>query len=165
LKKLLFPLFFLALGLIQVNAQSENYEAENEGWLVLLEEAYTESKKTGKPIMANFTGSDWCGWCIRLTKAVFSKDEFKTWADDNVVLLELDFPRRSKLPENIEVQNRSMQQAFQVRGFPSVWVFDLDRDAEGKYNVSAHGKTGYAPTVGEFTGAVEQMLAQREGKK
>lgn len=165
MKKLLFPFFFLAIGLIQVNAQSENYEAENEGWLVLLEEAYAESKKTGKPIMANFTGSDWCGWCIRLTKAVFSKNEFKTWADDNVVLLELDFPRRSKLPENIEVQNRSLQQAFQVRGFPSVWVFDLDRDAEGKYNVSAHGKTGYAPTVGEFTGAVEQMLAQREGKK
>jgi len=155
----------LALGLTQVNAQSDTYEAENEGWLVLLEEAYAESKKTGKPIMANFTGSDWCGWCIRLTKAVFSKNEFKTWADDNVVLLELDFPRRSKLPENIEVQNRSLQQAFLVRGFPSVWVFDLDRDAEGKYNVSAHGKTGYAPTVGEFTGAVEQMLAQREGKK
>ncbi len=165
MKKLLFPLFFLAIGLIQLNAQNEVYEAENEGWMVLLEEAYNESKKTGKPIMANFTGSDWCGWCVRLTKSVFSKDEFKTWADDKVVLLELDFPRRKSLPEKLKVQNQSLQQAFQVRGFPSVWVFDMDRDAEGKYNVSAHGKTGYAPTVGEFTGAIEQMLAQRAEKK
>ena len=158
----MFPLFFLALGLIQVNAQDKAYEAENEGWMVSLEEAYTESQETGKPIMANFTGSDWCGWCIRLTKSVFSKEEFKEWADDNVVLLELDFPKRKSLPADIKAQNQSLQQAFQVRGFPSVWVFDLERDAAGKYNVDAHGKTGYAPTVGEFTGAIEQMLAQRE---
>ena len=161
MKKLLFPLFFLAIGLIQVNAQDEAYTAENEGWTVSLEEAYKESQETGKPIMANFTGSDWCGWCVRLTKSVFSKDEFKTWAADNVVLLELDFPRRKTLPADIQAQNQSLKQAFQIRGFPSVWVFDLARDAEGRYNVSAHGKTGYAPTVGEFTGAVNQMLAQR----
>ncbi|MBK9271680.1 MAG: thioredoxin family protein [Saprospiraceae bacterium] len=61
-------------------ASASSYKAENEGWLVNLDEAYEKSKKTGKPIMANFTGSDWCGWCKRLTASVFSQDEFKKWA-------------------------------------------------------------------------------------
>ena len=52
-------------------AQDATYTAENEGWLVDVDEAYAESQKTGKPILANFTGSDWCGWCKRLTKSVF----------------------------------------------------------------------------------------------
>src|SRR5690625_2238264 len=80
-----------------------------EGWMVDIEKAHEESVRTGKPIMANFTGSDWCGWCKRLTASVFSKQEFKDWAEDNVVLLELDFPRRMKLPEEIQQQNHSLQ--------------------------------------------------------
>ena len=138
--------------------------AKNDGWYLELEDAFQKSKETGKPIMANFTGSDWCGWCKRLSAAVFQKDEFKTWADTNVVLLELDFPRRTKLPEELQKQNAGLQRAFKVRGFPTVWVFDLDRDENGKFEISALGKTGYRPTVEDFTGGVEQMLA-RAGKQ
>ena len=100
--------------------QSKTYTAANEGWLVSLDEAYALSQKTGKPIMANFTGSDWCGWCKRLTASVFSKPEFKKWADKNVVLLELDYPKRFKLPTDIQQQNANMQQSFRVTGFPTL---------------------------------------------
>ena len=93
-------IFLFTLALTSFG-QAENYKAGNEGWLVNLDEAYNLSKKTGKPIMANFTGSDWCGWCKRLSAAVFQKPEFKQWADENVVLLELDFPRRKKIPDAI----------------------------------------------------------------
>jgi thioredoxin-related protein len=145
-------------------AQS-NYSASNEGWLVDLDEAYKISQKTGKPIMANFTGSDWCGWCKRLTASVFSKPEFKKWADKNVVLLELDYPRRFKIPEDIRKQNASLQQAFQVRGYPTVWVFRMDKDkSSGQYNIEALGKTGYTQTVQEFTTNVEQMISQAKHK-
>ena len=109
-----------------VPAVAAEYTAENPGWLVNLDEAYALSKKTGKPIMANFTGSDWCGWCKRLTASVFSKDEFKVWAEKNVVLLELDFPRKKTLPQNIQAQNTNLAQAFQVAGYPTVWVFNLN---------------------------------------
>lgn len=137
----------------------ENYTAENKGWLVDLDQAYALSKKTGKPIMANFTGSDWCGWCKKLTASVFSTPEFKKWADKNVVLLELDFPRRKQIPDKIRQQNNSLQQAFQVRGYPTVWVFRAEKDpGTGQYELEALGKTGYTPTVGEFTSGVDQML-------
>ena len=141
------------------SAQASKYTATNPGWLVDLDEAYAISKKEGKPIMANFTGSDWCGWCKKLTASVFSKPEFKSWAKQNVVLLELDFPRRTSLPDKYRKQNSAMQQAFSVRGYPTVWVFNLDKDPDtGKYNIAALGKTGYAPSVDQFTSAVDRML-------
>ncbi len=151
-------LFFALTITFSVNAQN-SYQPENEGWMVHLDKAYAESKKTGKPIMANFTGSDWCTWCKRLTRDVFVKQAFKTWADENVVLLELDFPRRKRLPEEIKKQNAGLQQAFKIRGYPSVWIFNLNKDNQGKYNIEALGKTGYAKTVGQFTDAAEKILA------
>jgi protein disulfide-isomerase len=139
--------------------ENQPYTAENPGWLVNIEEAYALSKKSGKPIMANFTGSDWCGWCKRLTANVFSKEEFRQWADKNVILLELDFPRRKQIPQEIQAQNASLQQAFQVSGYPTVWVFNLNKDsATNQFSVEALGKTGYTNTVEEFTSGVEQMI-------
>jgi thioredoxin-related protein len=153
-------LFVLLLAATFTFAQ-DAYKAHQEGWLVDLEEAYKKSQETGKPIMANFTGSDWCGWCKRLSAAVFVKPEFKKWADENVVLLELDFPRRKQLPQNIREQNQSLQQSFKVRGYPTIWVFNLDKDAAGKYSIEALGKTGYRPSVQEFTSGVDQMLNRK----
>ena len=152
---ILLPLFMMSFSL---TAQSD-YAPEQEGWFVDLNEAYQESQKTGKPIMANFTGSDWCGWCKRLSAAVFNKPEFKSWAAENVVLLELDFPRRKSVPADIKKQNSDLQRAFQVRGFPTVWVFDLDKDEQDKFSINAYGKTGYKATVQEFTSSVEGMIA------
>ena len=159
-----FILFFALATSISAQTAApklEDYKAGNDGWLVSLDEAYELSQKTGKPIMANFTGSDWCGWCKRLTASVFSKQEFKKWADDNVILLELDFPRRSQVPTEIRTQNQKLQQAFQVRGYPTVWVFDLSKDDAGQFQIAALGKTGYSKTTQEFTSACDKMIAQR----
>lgn len=137
------------------------YTAKNEGWSVSLDEAYAESKKTGKPIMANFTGSDWCGWCKRLDVSVFHQPGFEKWAKDNVVLLELDFPRRFQLPADVAAQNRSLQQSFAVRGYPSIWLFDADKDADGKYSFQALGKTGYTKTLEEFQATMGGYISKR----
>jgi len=119
-------------------------ERKNGDWLLYVEDAYRISKETGKPILANFTGSDWCGWCIRLKNEVFKTDAFIKWAKENVVLLELDFPRKTIQSDDLKAQNAGMQQAFQVGGYPTLWVFNLDFDENTKqYNIDAFGKTGY----------------------
>ena len=141
------------------------YSAHAKGWLVDINEAYAISKKTGKPIMANFTGTDWCGWCIKLKREVFDKDEFKTWAKDNVVLIELDFPRKFKLPQNIQQQNQGLAQAFKVTGYPTIWVFNLGKDDKGQYTIEALGKTGYVKGVSAFTNGVDAMIKQAQEKK
>lgn len=158
MKKLSTIVAFLLMGSF-IFAQQQ-YKAENEGWLVSLEEAYQQSNKTGKPIMANFTGSDWCGWCKKLTASVFSQPKFKSWAKENVILLELDFPRRKQLPNDIQQQNFNMQQALQVRGYPTVWVFNLKKDSQKNFQLERLGKTGYKPSVEEFIADVEQMLVK-----
>lgn len=117
---------------------------KNGDWFIYVEDAKAESDKTGKPILANFTGSDWCGWCIRLRNEVFNTSEFKNWAEENVVLLELDFPRKTQLPEDLKAQNSSLQQAFQVRGYPTLWAFDLNfNEATKQFNIEAYGSLGY----------------------
>ena len=94
----------LSFGPSTPQISEEDYKASMEGWMVKIENAHKKSIAEGKPILANFTGTDWCGWCIRLRKEVFDTKKFKDWANENVVLLELDFPRRFKLPESIQQQ-------------------------------------------------------------
>ena len=85
-------------------------------WHTDVNKAIELSVKTEKPLFMFFTGSDWCGWCKRLVKEVFVKSEFATWAAKNVVLVELDFPRRTPISENLKKQNRELAQMFGVRG-------------------------------------------------
>lgn len=135
------------------------YASAKAGWLVDLDEAYAQSVKTGKPIMANFTGSDWCGWCKKLDADVFSKPEFQEWASKNVILLELDFPRRFQIPQKNQSQNAGMQQALRVTGYPTVWLLDLTKDeTTNQYKVNGRGKTGYTPTADQFIATVSQFL-------
>ena len=111
-------------------------------WYDDISKAYDVSSKSGKPIFAFFTGSDWCIWCHRLEQNVFDKPGFKAWAK-NVVLLELDFPRGKKLPDNIAQQNNSLQQTFQVQGFPTVWLIRLAKDAAtNKFAITPIGNLG-----------------------
>lgn len=118
------------------------FSQENDGWLLDFDKAAELSMKTGKPILANFTGSDWCGWCIRLKKEVFVTPTFKKWAKENVILLELDYPRRLPQTEEIKKQNRELQQFFKVRGYPTLHMFNVGV-ADGKTQITALGKMGY----------------------
>ena len=150
---------------VKKTVTEENYKAHAEGWIVDINKAYEISKKTGKPIMANFTGTDWCGWCIKLKREVFDKPEFKAWAKKNVVLVELDFPRRFQLPKRYKDQNYGLAQAFKVTGYPTIWVFNMGKDDKGQYTIDALGKSGYVKGVPAFTGGVDAMIKQFKERK
>jgi protein disulfide-isomerase len=113
-------------------------------WHTDVNKAINISVQTEKPLFFFFTGSDWCGWCIKLQKAVFNKPEFATWANKNVVLVELDFPRRTKLPEATQKQNRELAQIFGVRGYPTVWLVTPTISDE-KVNFNKLGSQGASP--------------------
>ena len=101
------------------------------------------SQKTNKPIMLFFTGSDWCGWCKKLVKEVYKTSEFNTWAKKNVILVEVDFPRRSKLSSELTAQNNSLKQIFQPRGYPTVYFAKPVKGADGNVQFKTLGQTGY----------------------
>ena len=136
MKKVIFILF-LSLSPLVVKAQ------EGLTWHTDLSKASELSIKEKKPLMLFFTGSDWCGWCIRLQKEVFKTDEFTKWAKENVILVELDFPKRTPQDEATRLQNFNLQKTFQVRVYPTVWFVNPQLQEENKMNLDALGSTGY----------------------
>lgn len=117
-------------------------QAQELKWHTNVKDAITASNKEKKPLMLFFTGSDWCGWCIRLQKEVLMTPEFTKWAKENVVLLELDYPNRTpQLPE-IREQNAQLKQIFQIQGYPTVFFSNVV-NKDGKTNFNAFGRTGY----------------------
>ena len=134
MKKTLLTLLFI-LGSYAVQAQELV-------WNNNLKNSIEISNKTKKPLLLFFTGSDWCGWCIRLQTEVFKTPEFKKWANENVVLVELDFPRRTVLAPEITEQNNQLQQFFAVQGYPTVWFVNATLN-DGKVNIDKLGNTGY----------------------
>ena len=64
-----------------------------DGWETDFAKASAKAKAEGKHILIDFSGSDWCGWCIKLDKEVFSKKAFKSYAKENLILVLADFPR------------------------------------------------------------------------
>jgi thioredoxin-related protein len=131
MKKLFLILFFV------IGAMSA--EAQELKWHTDMKEAIKVSNKTKKPLFLFFTGSDWCGWCIRLQKEVFKTKEFAEWADKNVTLVELDFPRKTAQELSVKQQNAQLAQTFQVRGYPTVWFANATESKDGKINFTAMG--------------------------
>jgi thioredoxin-related protein len=93
-------------------------------WLTDFNKAVAAAKKTNRPILINFTGSDWCGWCHRLEKEVFSQKEFGTYAKSSFVLLELDYPQFKKQAANVKKQNEEIAMKYRVQNFPTVLVIN-----------------------------------------
>jgi protein disulfide-isomerase len=128
---------FLFIGSFAAQAQ------EGLTWHTNIDEAITVSKVENKPLFLFFTGSDWCGWCIRLQKEVFKTPEFEAWAKEKVVLVELDFPRKNTQTDAIKMQNNLLQQFFQIKGYPSVRIAKPGIAADGKTSFELLGEVSY----------------------
>jgi protein disulfide-isomerase len=156
MKKIAITLF-LVLGSLTIQSQELTWQTD-------MNKALEISKKSKKPLFLFFTGSDWCGWCIRLQKEVFKTPEFAKWAKDNVILVELDFPRSTPQQPEIKKQNAELQQTFAVQGFPTVW-FVKGSKKDGKINLEKLGSTGYVaggPTA--WLAAADKILANKPTK-
>ena len=96
-----------------------------EGWLTNIQKAYVQAKSEKKVVLLEFTGSDWCPPCKALKKNVFNTDKFKAYAKENLVLVELDFPRdKSKITKEQSAYNSSQAKKFGVSGYPTVFLLD-----------------------------------------
>lgn len=125
------------MGNTAQSSTARNADVPEVQWLTNYDEALAIASQTGKRVLINFTGSDWCIWCIRLKDEVFDQPEFKKYAAEKLVLLEVDFPRRKPLPSNLQQQNRRLQERFGVQGFPTLFLLN----PAGK----AIGQIGYTP--------------------
>ncbi len=93
-------------------------------WTDDYEIATKSAKKYKRPILVNFTGSDWCGWCKKLKREVFSRQSFKDYASKNLVLLEIDFPRSKTQSQKVKTQNQTLARKYGIRGYPTIILID-----------------------------------------
>lgn len=141
---ILAVVFVTTTAFVNYNTSPEPVHNHDLKWHTSFDDASALSQKEGKPIFAFFTGSDWCGWCIRLQKNVFAKEAFIHWAQDNVILLELDFPKRTQISAELKKQNQELASLLQVRGYPTVWLLNTSFNKEtNKVEIAPLGSTGY----------------------
>ncbi len=124
-------------------------------WHTSWDAAAAEAKRSNKPILLNFTGSDWCGWCIKLKAEVFDTDIFRGWAGQRVVLLEVDFPRKKAQAEPVKAANQKLAQKFGVSGYPSIYFANAKGDVLG----DRFGYIEGGPTV--WTKEAERHMRKR----
>lgn len=123
----------ILLGLVLVGFAA----TAGDGWSTDFNKSLEQAKKEGKHVLVDFSGSDWCGWCIKLDKEVFSQEAFKDYAKDNLVTVMLDFPKSKSQSDEVKAQNKELQKKYEVRGFPTVLVLNPDGELVAK--------TGYRP--------------------
>jgi protein disulfide-isomerase len=115
--------FLCALGLLAVAARAAENEAQ---WNPDFKASLAKAKETQRPLLVNFTGSDWCPWCIKLHDEIFEKPEFKEYAKEKLVLSIIDFPRKTEQPAEVKKANAALRDKYGVKGYPTVVVFDSD---------------------------------------
>ena len=131
-----FFCFSIAFILIAANVSGSEWQTDYE-------QALAAAKAGNKCVLLDFTGSDWCGPCIQMNKVVFSKAAFLTYAEKNLILVEVDYPQHKKLPEKVTKQNERLMHEYGIdnSGFPTVILLNPD----GKILGQLEGYAGERP--------------------
>jgi protein disulfide-isomerase len=127
-------------------------DAADSDWLTDLPKAQAQAKSENKIVLMDFTGSDWCGWCIKFKNEVFDKTDFQTYAAKNVVLVELDFPNKKPQSDDLKKANAALKDKYDIHGFPTLVVLDQNGKEIGRQ-------------VGYEEGGPKAFIAKLEGYK
>lgn len=117
-------------------------------WSTDLPKAVAKAKAEGKLVLVDFTGSDWCGWCKKLKAEVFDTQAFNDYAAKNLVLVEVDFPHKTELPEAQKAANKALAQKYGVKGFPTLVILDGSGQQVGELGYMPGGP---APMITELS--------------
>jgi thioredoxin-related protein len=136
----LFVLFIL------IFTSCNNGQASSSGnlnWNNNLEKAVEQAKKENKAVLVNFTGSDWCIWCKRLSSEVFQQKEFEEYANKNLVLVMLDFPKNIEQTQETKSYNNMLAQKYGIQGFPTILIINSKGELVAKTGYQQGGAPNY----------------------
>lgn len=137
-------LFLFTILLFALHTQ---VSASEIPWTTDYKEAISRSKKELKPVFLYFTGSDWCGWCIKMDKEILTSDEFIDPVKDKFIFVKIDFPIYSTLNEKLVNQNDMLKDKYDIRGFPTVVILDPQQKQIAVLNYNANGPKAFANTL------------------
>jgi thioredoxin-related protein len=127
--------------------------AGGEGWSHDFEAAKKQAASEKKDLLMDFTGSDWCGWCIKLNDEVFKHEPFKAGVKDTFVLVELDYPKdKSKLSEETQKQNDELRDKYAIQGYPTILLCDSEGLPYAATGYQKGGPEKYVSHLNELRG-------------
>jgi protein disulfide-isomerase len=145
---MLFRRFLLVVSLLFLSLfPALNAAAAAEPWLTDLGTAQAKAQAENKAVLIHFSGSDWCGWCMKLRKEVFAKADFNAYASTNLVLLNVDFPKHKPVAPSLQSTNQRLAGQFQVQGFPTLVLLDGQGRRLGNVNYSQGGAKPFLAEV------------------
>lgn len=137
-------------------------------WTSDFDAALKEAKASSKTVIIDFTGSDWCAWCIKLRKEVFDQPEFEAAAKDKFVLLELDYPKdKARVTEAVAKQNEGLLKRYPIKGYPTILLCDGEGRPFAATGYQAGGPANYLPHLDELLAkrsARDKAFAEAEAK-
>ena len=107
----------------------------SQDWETSYKNSITKAQNQNKKIILVFQGSDWCGPCIKLSKEIWSTDEFMAYSKINYILIQADFPRKKKNALEKEQQeiNNFLAEKYNPNGyFPLVVVLNKNGEVLGE---------------------------------
>ena len=140
--------------------------SERVSWLTDLDEGIKVAKAEKKAILVDFTGSDWCGWCIRLKKEVFDQKEFAA-ATKDFVLVELDYPQKKQQSAEVKAKNKVWAEKFSIEGFPTIMLLDSNGEPFAQTGYEAGGPVKYLAHLADLmkSNTAEGKAKLAQGKK
>ncbi|MGO8674458.1 MAG: thioredoxin family protein [Limisphaerales bacterium] len=116
-------------------------------WMTDLTKAQTKAKEDNRLVLMDFTGSDWCPWCIKLRKEVFSTPQFTNYAQTNLVAVEVDFPRQKQQSAELKKANKTLQAKYEIRGYPTVIVLNSQGKKIGELGYEEGGPVPFIAKI------------------
>lgn len=145
-----FSVFVASKAIAAEAGQTKPAVVSKAVWLTSLAEAKAEAAKRKVPILVDFSGSDWCGWCIKLDNEVFSTPVFQEYAAKNLVLLMVDFPRSKAQDAETKKQNNALVEKFGIEGFPTVLLLDENEKLLARTSYQPGGAESYVKHLGKL---------------
>jgi thiol:disulfide interchange protein len=101
-------------------------------WRMDLPGALSQARSDNKLVLLDFTGSDWCPWCIKFDHDILSTGQFASYANAKLVLVKLDFPRSTPQSDDLKRANAELKNRFQVDGFPTYVLLNASGNELGR---------------------------------
>lgn len=140
-------LFLLTVSLGAQDIWTEDWDA-----------AVAQAKRENKPLLVNFTGSDWCVWCQKLSKEVFATPAYIQKAKDSYVHVKLDFPRNLPQSPALKARNRQLADRYAVEGYPTILLLTPDQQVYGATGYQEGGANNYLTHLGSFQANRQNLL-------
>src|SRR5436305_7533142 len=121
-------------------------------WTTDSDAAVAAAKVQDRAVFLFITGSDWCGWCMKLDREVLSTPAFAGFAEQNLILVKLDFPHHKALPAGEKARNEALSQQYHVEGFPTIVVLDRNGQIAGQLGYMQGGPSAFISEMSKFHG-------------